>query len=309
MPKHRLLAALSFTLALAFVSQASLAKADEPWPEELTNWVKVDEKPVFEGAGGDAWDQKIRERGWILYDSDKKEYVLWYTGYNESKTKTRFLGRATSKDGLQWTRDPKNPIFDKGWVEDVCVVKRDKKYYMFAEGEKDNAHQLISDDGISWTELGKLDVRTETGAPISSGPYGTPAAWFENNEWKLLYERMDRGVWLAASKDRKVWRDLSDDPVIFLGPDDYDRAAIAVNQVIERDGYHYAFYHANAIPRGKTWTTCLARSRDLLHWEKCPKNPILDFDASSAVLVEGPNGKRLYTMHPKVFAYENPKKK
>ena len=159
MNRHRFAA---IWLAMVVFAPATPAGDEAPWPEELTNWVKVGDAPVFEGAGGDAWDQKIRERGWILYDSEKKEYVLWYTGYNDSKSQTKFLGRATSKDGLHWTRDPKNPIFDKGWVEDVCVVRRDGKYHMFAEGEKDNAHQLISDDGISWKELGKLDVRTES---------------------------------------------------------------------------------------------------------------------------------------------------
>lgn len=296
------------SIGLTAATSRAVLGDDEPWPEDLTNWVKAAEKPVFEGAGGDAWDRNIRERGWILYDADKKEYVLWYTGYNESKSKTRFLGRATSKNGLDFKRDPGNPIYDKGWVEDVCVVKSGGRYHMFAEGEKDQAHQLISKDGRDFAELGRLDVRTEVGRPISPGPFGTPTAWPENHEWKLLYERMDRGVWLAVSKDREVWRNVSDDPVIFLGPEPYDRGAIAVDQVVRRDGFYYAFYHANTLPRGKIWTTCLARSRDLLHWDKCPRNPILDFDASSAVLVEGPDGPILYTMHPKVFAYKNPKK-
>ncbi len=140
--------------------------------------------------------------------------------------------------------------------------------------------------------------------PDQPGPYGTPTAWFENGTWYLFYERGDRGVWLATSKDRKVWTNVQDDPVIALGPSAYDQAAVAVNQIVKRDGFYYAFYHANAQRPWKDWTTCVARSRDLVHWEKYPGNPIIGNNCSSAILVRTPQGEdRLYTMHPDVKVF------
>ena len=115
---------------------------------------------------------------------------------------------------------------------------------MFAEGKGDIAHQLTSPDGLHWDDLGSLDVRTAAGAPISPGPYGTPTAWFEDGTWYLFYERGDQGVWLATSKDRRVWTNVQDTPVLAMGPEPYDRHAVAMNQVIKRDGVYYAFYHA-----------------------------------------------------------------
>ena len=50
----------------------------------------------------------------------------------------------------------------------------------------------------------------------------------------------------------------------------------------------------------------MARSKDLIHWEKYAKNPILSNNASSAVLVETPDGDRLYSMHPEVRMYVHP---
>ena len=146
------------------------------------------------------------------------------------------LGHATSRDGIHWDRDPANPIFTGSWVEDMCVVKQDGTYSMFAEGRNDIAHLLTSADGLKWTERGPLDVRKADGSPISPGPYGTPAAWFEDGTWYLFYERGDQGVWLATSKDRKVWTNVTDDPVIAMGPEPYDKAAVAVNQIVKRDG-------------------------------------------------------------------------
>lgn len=288
-------------LALAIALRAPAARGDD-FPAEMTDWVASPAGPVFGGGGVDAWDRQIRERGWILVEDGV--YHLWYTGYNEDRSPTRFLGHATSRDGLRWERDPANPVHDSSWVEDVCVVRDGPTYLMFAEGEGDIAHLLTSPDGVRWTERGPLDVRRVDGSPIAPGPYGTPTVWVEDGTWYLFYERGDRGVWLATSKDRRVWTNVRDEPVLAMGPEPYDRHAVALNQVVKRDGVYYAFYHANAHRPWKDWTTCVARSTDLIHWEKYPGNPIVGENRSSGVLVDpdgdGPEPGRLFTMHPEV---------
>jgi sucrose-6-phosphate hydrolase SacC (GH32 family) len=214
-----------------------------------------------------------------------------------------FLGHATSSDGLQWRRDPANPVFTGTWTEDVCVLKRDGTYLMVAEGKNDIAHALTSPDRVHWTDLGSLDIRKRDGTPIPPGPYGTPTLWFEDGTYSLLYERGDNGIWLATSKDRRVWTNVQDEPVLAKGPDAYDKEAVAANQVVKRDGVYYTFYHATAHRPWKNWTSCVARSRDLVHWEKYQGNPIVGDNCSSPILVTGPNGDRLYTMHPEVRAF------
>ena len=279
----------------------SRAVADD-FPRSLTDWVAVVDRPVFQGTGDSSWDRKIRERGYILVENGT--YHLWYTGYNDDRGPSKSLGHATSPDGVRWVRDPANPVFSGTWTEDVCVLKRDAGYVMFAEGKNDVAHQLTGTDPVHWTDLGPLDVRKADGTPITLGPYGTPAVWHEEGVWYLFYERGDLGVWLATSKDRKVWTNVQDTPVIAMGPERYDSAAVAVNQIIKRGGVYYAFYHANSQRPWKDWTTNIARSRDLIHWEKFPGNPIIRNNCSSAVLVSGPEGDRLYTMHPDVRVFK-----
>jgi hypothetical protein len=291
-------------LAVGWPRSLAGPTADDPAPWELVSWTPVPGNPVFAGTGRDTWDRKIRERGFILVGDDGT-YHLWYTGYATDRPPTMSLGHATSRDGLHWDRDPSNPIFAGSWVEDMFVVRRDGTYTMFAEGRNDIAHLLTSPDGLRWTENGPLDVRKADGSPIGPGPYGTPAAWFENGTWYLFYERGDRGVWLATSKDRKVWTNVRDEPILAMGPESYDRTAVALNQIVRRDGYYYAFYHANGERPWKDWTTCVARSRDLVHWEKYPGNPIIRNNCSSAILVRTPQGQdRLYTMHPDVKVFE-----
>lgn len=288
-------------LLLWIPTVAALGQAVEPFPDDLVRWTPATATPVFAGAGGDAWDRKIRERGWILVEDGV--YHLWYTGYNDDRSPNRLLGHATSTDGRSWTRDPANPLVRDTWVEDVCVVKHNGTYWMFAEGKGDIAHLLTSSDSRRWTERGSLDIRRVDGRPIDDGPRGTPAVWVEGDQWYLLYERGDRAIWLASSRDAFHWTNVQDDPVITCGPDKYDQTAVAVNQVFRRGDYYYAIYHANSERPWKDWTTCIARSRDRIHWEKYAGNPIVANNCSSGIRLEGPSGGWLYTMHPEVRLY------
>jgi predicted GH43/DUF377 family glycosyl hydrolase len=283
---------------------AAPALADELFPKELVDFVPDPQETVFTGAGPGHWDIKIRERGWIMREGD--QYRMWYTGFERDTSPLLKLGYATSPDGIRWTRYDKNPVYGDVWTEDMMIVRRDGTYYMFAEGKDDQAQLLTSSDGIAWKRIGQLDVRLKNGQPIEPGPYGTPTGWFENDVWHLFYERRDLGIWLATSKDMKVWTNVQDEPVISLGPADYDKEQVAVNQIVKHNGRYYAYYHGAGAPlpgkRQRLWCTCVATSTDLVHWEKYSQNPLFPLaeDKSSGILVH--DGKRylLYTMHDQV---------
>ena len=274
---------------------------DAEFPTELVSFVPYKNNPVFAGTGADTWDNKIRERGYILHEGDT--YHMWYTGYREDGDKIKHLGYATSADGITWTRYKNNPIHTADWVEDMTVLKDGSTYYMFAEGQDDVAHLLTSTDRVTWKEHGPLDIRYTNGQPLSKGPYGTPAIWKEGDVWYLFYERKDQAVWLATSKDRKVWTNIQDEPVLAKGPTDYDRYAIAMNQVIKHKGLYYAYYHASAFSDWHEWSTNVAVSKDLIHWTKYAGNPIVGGNKSSGILVNDGKQFRLYTMHPSVSVF------
>ena len=274
------------------------------FPSELVEFRPIKANPIFQGRGKGHWDEHIRERGWIL--REKNTWHMWYTefegGGGRGGPKLK-LGYATSSDGLRWKRHAGNPIYDRLWVEDMMVVKRDGAYYMFAEGRHDIAQLLTSQDGIHWKRIGPLDIRLTTGQPISDGPRGTPTAWFEDGTWYLFYERRDLGIWLATSDDMKVWKNLSDEPVIQLGPGKYDRDQIALNQIVKHKGIYYAYYHGSGdTGRPRLWTTNVAATKDLIHWTKYKGNPLFPTkdNKSSGILVHDGKQFRLYTMHDKV---------
>ena len=271
------------------------------FPTILTHFKPYDNNPVFTGTGGNTWDEQIRERGYIIKESNT--YHMWYTGFRDGGNPVMHLGYATSPDGFTWTRYAGNPLLKTDWVEDMTVIKKDSTYYMFAEGWNDIAHLLTSTDKIHWTEQGNLDIRYTNKQPLSKGPYGTPAIWYEDGKWFLFYERGDLGIWLATSVDLKTWTNVQDDPVIALGPEPYDKAQVAMNQIIKHEGKYYGYYHALANDTSKNWTSCVAASTDLVHWVKYPGNPILQENKSSPILVFDGKQYRLYSMHKTVAVH------
>src|SRR5947209_8117674 len=130
------LAALAGTFSRGSAGQVVGKATADPAPWALVAWAPIPENPVFSGTGRDTWDRKIRERGFILVPDDAT-YHLWYTGYAADRPPTMSLGHATSHDGIHWNRDPANPIFTGSWVEDMCLIKQDGTYSMFAEGRND----------------------------------------------------------------------------------------------------------------------------------------------------------------------------
>jgi predicted GH43/DUF377 family glycosyl hydrolase len=306
-------------LAFAPLCEAGDEAADLPrreFPPELVRFTPYENNPVFTATSGE-WDARIRERGWILHGGNR--WQLWYTGYDGTPEGKRKLGHATSTDGLHWDRDGRNPIYDDHTIEDMMVVRHDGRWYMFAEEGDLSSQWLTSEDGVNWKREGTIDIHRAGGGPISTGPFGTPTAWFEGDTWYLMYERGDRAIYLAKSGDLKTWTNVQDEPVLEPGPGEYDKLFIAVNQVIKYDGRYYAYYHGSGTPmKPRMWTTNIAVSADRIHWQKYGGNPIVPGDRSSGIVVpvdgsqasgeiqfeaHRPRQFRLYTMHDKVEVF------
>lgn len=279
--------------------------AVQGFPNELLNWKPYRANPLFTSSGPGHWDTKIRERGWILRDSNT--YHLWFTGYDGTREGLKQLGHAVSSDGIRWTRSPVTPLSGNHWVEDMMVIKHGNMFYMFAEGDHNHfSVMLSSENGVDWKWRGRLDVRMADGKSPVTEPVGTPTVWFENDTWYLFYERMDKGIWLATTKDIESlkWGNLQDDPVLVPGPAEYDSDMIALNQIFKYKNSYYAIYHGSGKSIPRTWNTDIARSTDLIHWTKYAGNPLVEDNKSSGQMVPVGLGFRLYTMHDQVDLFE-----
>jgi hypothetical protein len=273
-----------------------------PFPSELVDFDEYAANPVFSPGPPGAWDHYFQERGWVLKEGDA--YRMWYSGRARSGLDCApdnwcRVGLATSSDGLAWSRDPRNPIYDGALTEDEQVLHDGGRYYMFTEGLDDFAQQLTSEDGITWTRTGTLDIRKHDGTPLDPGPFGTPVVWHERDTWYLFYERRDDAVWLATSTDRSVWVNVQDDPVLTLGPGNYDDVEIEMIQIIAYGGRYYVYYDSLGSV-STDWSSSIATSTDFVHWDKYPGNPLVGANRTAPILVDDGARFRLYTMAPAV---------
>lgn len=268
---------------------------------------------VFQGGKNKKdWDSAIRERGWIQREG--RSWQLFYTGYDGTRSGVKRLGVATSNDGLVWRRSPK-PVLDGLWVEDMHVVSvpggdRWAGQWMFAEGEKDQAHLLKRNEKGKWESVGVLDIRMTNGKQIPAGPRGTPTAFYHKGQWWLFYERRDQGIWLAkcdsSVPNGKVdhsqllrWVNVSDDPVIGLGSASFNSQMIALNQIVPVDGGFVAMMHATGSKtKPRKWCCTCAFSEDLLNWQHRP-TPLTDpsHNRSSGLLLKDGRKWLFYTTH------------
>lgn len=74
-------------------------------PDGIT-WTKHGE-PVLTLGGDFTWDNGEIAAPAVLYTNSR--YDMWYQGYSRG-TLQRYIGHAWSTDGINWTKDPLNPV-------------------------------------------------------------------------------------------------------------------------------------------------------------------------------------------------------
>ncbi len=85
--------------------------------------------PVFQGAGS-GWDTDYATRATIIKENDNA-YDMWYSGGTGKMSDG--IGYAFSTDGINWTRDDSNPIFDKS---DGAAWRNDRTYTPMVIGDE-----------------------------------------------------------------------------------------------------------------------------------------------------------------------------
>ena len=72
--RFAVLAAVEFSAA-TFCLRATADDAVDLFPAELVKFHPIQENPLFRGRGKGNWDERIRERGWILQRASMEDVV------------------------------------------------------------------------------------------------------------------------------------------------------------------------------------------------------------------------------------------
>lgn len=113
-----------------------------------TTWIKYAGNPVLTGTPGQ-WDGALAT--WPSVLKNGSTYEMWYTGEHG-------IGRATSTDGIHWTKYAGNPVLATGWgggsaLQPTVILEGGtyKMWFRHTVGGQISIGYAESPDGIHWT--------------------------------------------------------------------------------------------------------------------------------------------------------------
>lgn len=139
-----------------------------------------------------------------------------------------------------------------------------------------------SSDGIHWGKEASPIVTPD--ANWEKVNIGTPSIWKEDATWYLFYHGFDGKrlqVGVATGTDLHSLKFANNRQPVLTTGNGWDSGTIGKRSIIFNAPYYYMAYEGSDLPAkdgdfgNARWGTGLARSIDLIHWEKYPMNPIL----------------------------------
>ena len=254
------------------------------------NWWHWAESPVLMPGPNGTWDDaNIFAPDVLFYE---EQYHMWYVGSDGDRYK---IGHATSDNGVDWLRDPANPVLTSeptSWqaqnlnVPRVLLVGDTLHMWFWTDGRAGHA---TSTDGISWTF---------TPDPVMEGTLGT---WdggmvviadviYRDSVFHAWYTGESSGVYAigyATSTDGIVWDKLAD-PVFESSASGWDGRMYYASSVVWDGDYFWMWYCAkeNTEParigraysmNGINWTRASTAAPDIGYGEPGSWNAAASF--------------------------------
>jgi len=220
--------------------------------------------PVLETGAGGAWDS------WTVYAphviQEGATYIMFYAGFNGE---TSQVGRATSTDGVNWVKEPANPVLRStvyDWDNEIgykAVIKEELLYRMWYAALEYGAAVTYkigyaeSADGIEWIKYGGNPITGDTSPPQweADGMTTLDVARREQGKdsWlEMWYSGVDMGnpgvkLGSAVSTDGLEWDKDPANPFLEQGPaGSYDSGDLTSPSVIPYPDRMFLFYSARS---------------------------------------------------------------
>jgi len=161
------------------------------------HWIRDSRNPVMDVGSPGEWDSRGVFCNTVMREQDR--YVMWYSGLNEKWQ----IGVATSEDGVNWTRNPTNPVLrvgkEKDWDGRVAyhcyVIKARNGYAMwYAGANKSGIQQLglaVSYDGFRWHKYPSNPVLKPETAGWDCKSIWAPHVLHDGNTYRIYYSGSD----------------------------------------------------------------------------------------------------------------------
>ena len=259
-----------------------------------THWTKYTENPVLNEGPAGSWDDYGVSWPFVIYDG--AQFVMWYAGKPDIGYGNSQIGRATSPDGINWTKYEENPVLTLGpegeWddirIDPGPVIFDESGYRMWYTGYDGSIWRIglaTSQDGIDWTMF--------EGNPVSNeGPAGSwddegvavSTVLFEESIYKMWYVGYDGAhfrVGYTTSPDGMDWTKYEENHVLDVGSSgSWDAKSIEHAYVILNGDIYRMWYQGR--DEVDYIRTGYATSPDGIDWTKYEENPVLDVGSSGS---------------------------
>lgn len=200
------------------------------------HWTKYGNNPVMTIGSEGSWDAQNISDPCVIFDGGI--YHMWYVGTDDVwDWNAVWIGHATSADGIQWTRDPQNPV---------------------------NLPNIKNPDEVTWVYRGVFNP-----AVVKSGD--TYLMWYCG-----IYGQEELALGLATSPDGQVWTEHPDNPVMRGTDSGWDHFLSDPN-VIYRNGTYHMWYHGASREEEwwNVGDVGYASSPDGISWDRYSGNPVI----------------------------------
>lgn len=208
--------------------------------------------PVLERGLPGAWDRSSVALGSVLWNGTF--FMMWYRGTNPTTFASGAVGLATSKDGVSWTKDSRNPVLtataiDQGYIASPYVIRLELTYNMWYTGKNANSTKptsilyATSYDGLKWTKWPHAVFLSSSDPTAwdSSSVY-SPSVYFNGTTFWLWYSSLGPNngppqIGLATSPDGATWTRYPPNPILSPGaPGTWDFAGVEQANLAIGDG-------------------------------------------------------------------------
>jgi len=160
------------------------------------NWTRRSGKPALSPQL--PWEDVAVMCPDVLWDEKESQWRMWYSA--GAQYEPNAVGYAASKDGVNWIRDPGNPIFrpdprfdwEKQRVAGIQVIPHGDWFYAFYIGYRDIDHAQIglarSRDGLHrWERCSANPIIRAIGDGFDADACYKPYAVYSDGKWMLWY--------------------------------------------------------------------------------------------------------------------------